>query len=125
MKQIFHHYEKWEEHHAGMWRKITNEQERKEHLQRAIEFTGNAKLYGEYMLQVLDKWPISCEQNLSNSSVNRKAWIGHAATCIAINCPEDITREAWWTLSQDQQDEANSKAAEAIKKWEERYAKAS
>lgn len=125
MKQIFHHYEKWEEHHAGMWRKITNEQERKEHLQRAIAFTGNAKLYGEYMLQVLDKWPISCEQNLSNSSVNRKAWIGHAATCIAINCPEDITREAWWTLSQDQQDEANSKASEAIKKWEERYAKAS
>lgn len=105
-----------------MWRKISNEQERAKYLVEAIEFTGNAELYGKWMMEVLDRWPISCEQNLSNSSVNRRAWIGHAAVCIAINCPEDITREAWWKLSQQQQDEANEKATLAIKEWERRYA---
>lgn len=117
IKRKFHHYEKWEEYHAGMWRKVHGEK-REELLRKAIEFTGDDELYGEWMLRVVDEWPISCEQNLSFLNLNRQAWIGHAAVCLAFGCPEDITREAWWHLTEKQQNEANIKADQAIAKWE-------
>jgi hypothetical protein len=123
IEQIFHHYSKWEEIPAGMWKTVGGK-EHKQLLKKARAFTGDAKLYGSFMLQVLDKWPISCEQNLSNKSINRRAWIGHAACCIALGCPESITREAWHDLTQTQQDEANAAADHAILVWEKNYAKA-
>ena len=121
IKRIYHRYDKLEEFHAGLW-KIIHGDERQLLLEKAIKFTGDADLYGEYMMRVLDDWPISCEHNLSCQDMNRQAWIGHAATCIATGCPEDITRIAWHSLSKEQQDKANAKADQAIMKWERIYA---
>jgi len=120
MKQIYHNYNEWEEHKNGMWRIIHGEK-RADYLEMAIQFTGDAELYGEWMMKVIEEWPISCEQNLTCSSINRQAWIGHAACCAATGCPEDITRWAWGHLSEEQQDKANAKADQAIAKWEQRH----
>jgi hypothetical protein len=120
MKRIYHPFHKWEEYHAGMWRNVSGK-ERQSLLKEAIDFTGNHELYGDFMLQIIQDWPFSCEHNLTCLSLNRRAWIGHAACCLAISAPEDITREAWAYLTQDQQDRANAKADEAIKKWEIRH----
>jgi hypothetical protein len=117
MKQVFHHYMKWEEHHAGMWQSVSKEKA-DELLPKAIEFTGDHELYGSFMLKILKEWPISCEQNLTDNSINRRAWIGHAACCLAIGCPEHITRQAWHYLTQTQQDKANAQADYAISLWE-------
>ena len=120
MKRIWHHYEVWEDYQAGMWRSVPAS-ERQTRLERAIEFTGNAVLYGSYMRRVIVEWPLACEHNLTDVSQNRKAWVGHAATCLAIDCPEDITRSAWGHLSQQQQDEANAQAQAAIEEWERQH----
>lgn len=117
IKKLWHHYLKWEDYQNGMYRTLSGE-ERAKLLTRALEFTGNANLYGDWMLEVVERWPISCEQNLSDVHMNRQAWIGHAACCMALGCPEDITREAWWMLTQEQRDEADAKAAFAIELWE-------
>jgi hypothetical protein len=100
-----------------MWHKA-NRTEEIALLPRAIKFTGNAELYGLYMRKVAEEWPFSSEHNLTDLSINRRAWIGHAATCIAIGCPEYITRRAWWELSVKQQDDANHQADLAINEWE-------
>jgi len=47
--------------------------------------------------------------------------VGHAATALAIGCPELITRMAWGRLTQEQQDAANAKAQQAINLWEIRH----
>jgi hypothetical protein len=117
IKRKHHHFSKWEEHKHGMWNVITGKK-KDDLLIKAIEFTGNAELYGKYMMRVATEWKHSCDENLSNKSLNRQAWIGHAACCLAIGCPESITREAWHHLSQEQQDRANKKADEAILFWE-------
>jgi hypothetical protein len=122
MKRIYHPYHVWEDYLNGMWRKVGPKEE-KIFLEKVFEFTGDAELYGRYMIWAVKIWPIGCEHNLSCGGMNRQAWIGHAAACIAIECPEYITRLAWWKLTQDQQDKANAKADEAIKIWEENYAK--
>ncbi len=122
LTQFYTHYETWEDYHFGMWRNIS-ESERKILLPKAIEFTGNAKLYGKYMKKVVKEWPYSCAMNLSNISMNRQAWIGHAACCLALGCPEDVTRQAWHYLTQKQQDDANLQADYAIELWEKKYIK--
>ena len=120
MKQVYHHFNKWEDWQNGMWRNVFG-QERDTLLQKAIEFTSNTKLYGKYMLKVIKLWPYACEHNLTNGSINQQAFIGHCACCLAINCPEDITRLAWHHLTQGQQDAANLEADKAIQKWKTEY----
>jgi len=117
IRQIYHPYTQWEDYLNGMWRMVGKEEEN-EFLQKAIDFTGNAELYGHWMMQVISTWPVACEHNLTELAQNRKAWIGHAAVSLAINCPEYITRSAWGYLSKSQQDEANHMADLAIEKWE-------
>lgn len=98
-----------------MWGSV---KDRKKYLKTAIQFTGDAALYGRWMLKVADKWTKSCEHNLTDLKQNRQAWIGHAACAFAHGIPEDIVREAWSYLTQEQQDAANQKADEAILYWE-------
>jgi hypothetical protein len=113
--ETWHPYWMWEEWYFNMWGEV---KDRKDWLQRAVDFTGDHELYGSWMLEVVQRWPFSCSHNLTKRGVNRKAWIGHAAVALAIQCPEDIVREAWGYLSREQQDLANIKAQQAIEKWE-------
>ena len=102
-----------------MWGSVSS---RETWLQKAIVFTGNHQLYGSWMLRVSREWKYSCEHNLSGCWQNRRAWIGHAAVAMAIGCPEDIVRQAWGHLSEEQQRLANAEADKAIEDWECRNA---
>lgn len=116
MKRVFYPYWEWEDYQHGMWRKVPKNEEL-EYLEKAIKFTGDHALYGKYMMKVLSEYPKSCEQFLGNTNINRRAWIGHAACNIAINCPEYITRLAWKELSEKQRVLANREADKAIFEW--------
>lgn len=120
IKREYYPYNEWEEYPAGLWRTVSGK-EREVLLQKAIKFTGNTDLYGEYMLKAVKQWPISMLHNLSCSGMNRQAYIGHAACCIALNCPEDITREAWHYLTNEQREAANARADEAYHAWKVAY----
>jgi hypothetical protein len=111
--EIWHPWWAWEEMAHNMWGATKH---RKTWLAIAIEFTGNADLYGEWMDRVVDEWPVSCEHNLSKRG-DKRPWMGHAAVALAIGCPEDIVREAWGHLSEAQQVAANERARIAIEKW--------
>lgn len=115
IKRIYHPYWMWEESKSLMWSTVDN---RDEMLKIAIEFTGDHKKYGLAMFRVIKEWPISCEHNLSDTSQNRRAWIGHAACALEIKCPEDIVRQAWHHLTDEQRTLANKAADNAISAWE-------
>lgn len=100
-----------------MWGSV---KDRKSWLKRAIDFTGDHLGYGAWMKRVADEWRFSCEHNLTKLDTNRKAWIGHAAVALAMQCPEDIVREAWGYLTPEQQDLANAQADQAIQYWEQK-----
>lgn len=115
MIEYWHPYWAWEEVSHNMWGDVDN---KKDWLEKAIIFTGDHELYGSWMKKVADNWKYSCEHNLTKKDTNRKAWIGHAAVAMAIQCPEDIVRQAWGHLTTNQQNLANMKAQEAINYWE-------
>ena len=116
---IWHPYWAWEEIKFNMWGNVEN---KKSWLEKAVDFTGNHELYGAYMIIVANDWKYSCEHNLTKPNTNKKAWIGHAAVALAMQCPEDIVREAWGHLTEEQQNLANEKAQKAIEYWEKRNA---
>lgn len=120
IKRIYHHYLDWEEVDHNMWGSVTN---RKSYLKKAIEFTGDHKKYGRFMMRVVGEWVYSCENALTDNYINKKAWVGHAACALALGCPEDITREAWKELTNEQQLLANKEAERAVQAWEYNYLK--
>ena len=120
MKRVYHPYWNWEEYEAGMWRH-TSGSERAELVEKAFQFTGDALAYGDAMMRVIEQWPISCEHNLTDRSMNRLAWVGHAACCLMTGAPEDVTRKAWGMLTDQQRIDADKRAQEAVDEWERQY----
>ena len=118
LTRVYKPFTEWEEIQHGMWATVTN---RKRWVKKAIEFTSDHKKYGRFMLRVVHEWPISCENALTDNLINKKAWVGHAAVALAINCPEDIVREAWGKLTDEQRLLANKEAERAIRIWEYNY----
>lgn len=118
--RVYHDCKYWEEIPANMWGEVVDA---KFSLDQAIVFTGDHSLYGSYMDRVIEEWPISCENALTDYNLNRRAWLGHAAVALALNIPEDITRKAWGVLTDEQRLLANREAERAIQQWEKSYAK--
>ena len=122
MKRKYYPYTQWEEHKYGMW-KILSTEERNKYADVAASIMKDENRFKIAMLDALDKWPISCEVNLSARCMNRRAWLGHAGCCVDSGCPEEATRQGWHYLSEEEQQKANIVADEVILEWENRYAK--
>lgn len=118
LRRVYHPWHDWEEVAHNMWGYA---EKPKEMLRQAVEFTGKPGLYGSFMQRVIQEWPISCENALTDANLNRRAWIGHAACALALRCPEDITRKAWGYLNDEQRLLANREADRAIRAWEHNY----
>ena len=120
LRQIYHPVQQWEELAHNMWGKVAD---RNAYIQRAIRFTGNHIEYGRYMCRVCQEWPISTENAFTDPYLNHRAWVGHAACALAFNCPEDIVRQAWSYLTDEQKLLANKEASRAIADWKRSYIK--
>lgn len=115
MKRIFHHYNKWEDYHHGMYNE--DKDGRQERVALAASILGTPETCEKAMQMVVEKWPIASEFNLSNAEINRRAWMGQAACSVYAGVHEDETREAWGLLSVEQRTTANAIATKVIKKW--------
>ena len=115
MNRIYHPYWEWEEVKFNMWGEVNN---RELYLKKTFDFMVDCDLFGQWMNKVVIDWEFSCEHNLTNIEQNRVAWLGQAACAYSIQVPEDIVRQVWGTLPEENQICANSKAEQNIKLWE-------
>ena len=122
MKQHFVPWWEWEDYINGMWRKIPRDQEPVE-IQKAIDFTGDWLRYGDAMWEVANAWPKTMLNSLTNTSINRRAFLGHCAVTFKIGVPEYITRLAWAELTNEQRFYADKQADKYIKEWQHHHAR--
>lgn len=115
MERIFHHYELWEDYHAGMYDE--NKEGRKERVKKAAYILGTPDVCEKAMEKAVAEWENATEYNLSNAEINRKAWLGQAACSCYAGVHEDETREAWGLMTEQQRIKANQIAATIIKRW--------
>lgn len=120
IKRVFHHYKKCEEFESNMWKAVPVE-ERQGFQDKSAALMLDCTAFELAMKRAVNEWPFSCEATLTASTMNHQAWIGHAGCAINHNAPEDLTRLAWRTLNQAQQDAANAAADRAIAYWKEKY----
>jgi ParB-like chromosome segregation protein Spo0J len=115
-RRIFHTYEKWECYKAGFYN-TTKEGMTSDECERAYcDFLSNTDEFKSALNHVINEWKYSCEHYLTNSGMNRIAWLGQAAMCYAKGIPSKY-RGGFNLLSDKKQDEANEVALIYLNKW--------
>ena len=92
-------------------------------INNCINLLSSPSIFYDTLKKILIEWTISCDENLSNISCNRQAWLGQAACCYLHKAEETITREAWSKLNDKKRLEANNIADKIIKEYESKNKK--
>ena len=116
IEQIYHHFTKWEDYKEGFYNSTCENIQ--EHIDKSIKLLSNKKEFEKNANILIEKWFYSCEHNLTDPSLNKIAYIGQAACCIANNTPAFVTRLAWSYIDEDKQIIANRVAKKILKKWQ-------
>jgi hypothetical protein len=109
-------YDRLEEYHAGMWRRVSGERESVRLMALAVRLLRDVVAFGVALAAVLDSWPMSCRSEFTRCG-SHIAWLGQAACCLAAGVPEALTRRAWWKLTEEEQAFANAAAEVAAGRY--------
>lgn len=120
MARIYHHWEKWECCKAGFYDTspppgMTAD----DALLAYADFLRDIPLFESVLSRVVSEWVVSCEQFLSNDSINRIAWLGQASMCFHASIPACF-RAGFKLLSDKEQRLANQAAAKWLRIWQSR-----
>lgn len=117
MERIYHTWDQWECYPAGFYEERPPESmTRTDAIQAYAEFLRDLPRFRGALERVLTEWPKSCEHYLSNVNMNRIAWLGQAAMCIATRVPSSF-RGGFNLLAESEQRAANSLALEYLNRW--------
>lgn len=119
MRRIYHPYWKWECFNAGMYESSANVNSEQAKIMYR-DFLSDLVLFESALKKVISEWKYSCEHFLTNSSINKIAWLGQASTCIELGLPCKY-RAGFCLLTIDQQRKANKLAEKYLKIWKEKY----
>lgn len=116
--RIFHTHDKWECHKAGFYANSKDGMKKSEGEEAYREFLSSPQRFESALTSVITEWKHSCEHYLTNSAMNRIAWLGQAAMCYATGIPS-VFRSGFFLMTQDEQDAANDLALVALNQWME------
>lgn len=114
--RVFHTYDKWECHAAGFYATTKPGKTKAECEQAMRDLLINLPRFRAALDAVVTTWKHSCEHYLTNSAMNRIAWLGQAATCYELGIPA-VYRGGFSLLTEKQQEKANAAALKALNKW--------
>ena len=112
-------YTALEEFHAGLWHRVSGAPAQERLMGIAVALLRDKARFAGAVLRVLVEWPVSCKAEFTSPG-NHLAWIGQAACCLETGVPEDLTRRAWWKLTEAEREAANEVARKALEVWREK-----
>jgi hypothetical protein len=115
-ERIFHVYEEWECYKAGFYDTHKDGMAKADCEEAYRAFLADPGKFSEALERVTAEWINSCEHYLTNTSMNRIAWLGQAAACYSIRIPSAY-RGGFWLLSPEQQAAANGVALDYLNRW--------
>ena len=114
--RVFHTYDKWECVKAGFYATTKPGLTSQECEEQYKALLSDCEAFYKAARRVIAEWPISCEHYLTNSAMNRLAWIGQASVCIARGVPSRFSG-GWSLLTEEQQSAANDVAHKVLCEW--------
>lgn len=117
MNRIYHPWTLWECFPAGFYAtKPPVPMTSDDALHAYAQFLSDLPRFEYAMQRVTKEWPHSCDQFLTNDSLNRVAWLGQSSMCIATGVPA-CYRGGFKLLSNQQQERANACAQAVLEQW--------
>lgn len=115
--RIFHTFDKWECNAAGFYetkppRGLTPDNCRAYYRDLLTDIPE----FKRVLKSVTTEWKHSCEHYLTNSAMNRIAWLGQASLCYEYGIPSEF-RGGYGLLTEAQQLAADEAALEALNEW--------
>ena len=115
--RVFHTFDKWECHKSGFYESKPPKGMTAEDCKNAYrDLLTNEEQFASALGRVITEWKHSCEHYLTNTAMNRIAWLGQASLCISMGIPSEF-RGGFGLLTEKQQQKANSLALQALNKW--------
>lgn len=114
--RIFHVYTDWECYKAGLYATTKDGMTKTQCEQAYAEFLSDSDKFSDALSHVITEWKNSCEHYLTNSEMNRIAWLGQAAMCYATGVPATF-RGGFNLMPISKQNEANEVALLYLNKW--------
>lgn len=115
-KRIFHPYKVWECYRAGFYATGVPGKTEAECESEYRDFLADDSAFRDALAAITAEWKYSCEHYLTNSAMNRIAWLGQASACYATGMPS-MFRGGFTLLSPEQQATANATALEYLNRW--------
>lgn len=116
MNRIYHPWVKWECYKSGFYDSMVPGRSSDEAKTAYRDFLKDLGLFEMALKRVIFEWKFSCEHFLSNSSINRIAWLGQASACIQLGLPSCF-RGGFKLLSDKEQELANALAEKYLNLW--------
>lgn len=117
VKRIYHPWWNWECYKAGFYATVAPGGLTPDEARDAYRvFLSDIDRFNAAMLRVADGWKNSCEHFLTNTSINRIAWLGQSAMCIATGVPSAF-KGGFKLLAIEQQRAANEAAQIQLESW--------
>lgn len=114
--RIFHRYEQWECYKAGFYNTTKQGMTKAQCEEIYRELLSDGPRFQSVLEKVIVEWPHSCEHYLTNTAMNRIAWLGQAALCYEHGIPSSF-RGGFHLLSPPLQEQANRFALNALNEW--------
>lgn len=116
MNRIYHEYHFWEDYKNGMY--LIDKKPCEKKIDFCIELLSDVKIFLYTGRKMILSWPIASEENLTNKSINRKAWIGQATCNFNHGATETETKIAWGKIPDKIKIQANQVAEKIIIEYE-------
>lgn len=118
--RVFHTHDKWECAKAGFYATTPPKGMTAEGCKSAYrDFLANLDRFEKALEGVISEWKHSCEHYLTNSAMNRIAWLGQAAACYDMGISSEF-RGGFAYLTPGQQAKADDMALKYLNRWNER-----
>lgn len=114
--RVFHTYDKWECHKAGFYASRKDGMTAQQCQEFYAAFLSDIPRFEKSLAAVTTEWVHSCEHYLTNSALNRIAWLGQASVCYESGIPSCFC-SGFNLLSEQQQDQANRAALKYLNAW--------
>ena len=114
--RIFHTWDKWECYKAGFYNKTVAGMTSSECELAYSRLLSNDEKFSMALNGVVTEWKHSCEHYLTNTAMNRIAWLGQASMCYALGIPSEF-RSGFNLLTPKQQENANELALKYLNSW--------
>jgi len=115
--RVFHTYDKWECQNIGFYKKTPPDGMTKDECRQVyVDVLTNIPKFEESLNYIINNWKYSCEHYLTNFAMNRIAYLGQAAVCLATGVPSEF-RSGYFLLTESQQLEADKSALKFLNKY--------